>query len=134
MATHSAEAGHSANPHPTDSTVMQVEAHTGDSAHIVPPLYYVINFLALMFLMALTYFASDFHLGVFNNVVALAIAITKASLVVLIFMGVRWGTKLTWLWAALGFIWFLLLFGILSDYISREWIAVRGWEQPWYNP
>ena len=31
-----------------------------------------------------------------NNVIMLTIAVTKALLVVLFFMHVRWGTRLTW--------------------------------------
>lgn len=97
--------------------------------HVTPPKVYLTTFGALLVLMALTIAASYAHLGVMNNVVAMVIAVTKATLVVLFFMQVRYGTKLTWLWAGLGFVWFLLMFGILSDYISREWLPVQGWQQ-----
>jgi len=44
----------------------------------------------------------------------------KATLVILIFMGVRWSSRLTWVVAASGFVWLLILFGItMSDYLSR---------------
>jgi cytochrome c oxidase subunit 4 len=62
--------------------------------------------------------------GFFNNVVMLAIAIAKASLVILIFMGVRWSSRLTWVVAASGFVWLLILFGItMSDYLTRGWMV-----------
>ena len=97
--------------------------------HITPISVYLRTYGALLILMFLTVFASSWNLGPLNNAVAMAIAITKAVLVVLFFMQVKYGTKLTWLWAALGFIWFLLMFGILSDYISREWIQFPGWQK-----
>jgi cytochrome c oxidase subunit IV len=98
--------------------------------HITPVVVYLKTFGALVVLMVLTIVASKWNLGVMNNLVAMVIAITKATLVVLFFMGVKYGTRLTWLWAALGFIWFLLLFGILSDYYTRPWERAGGWEDP----
>jgi cytochrome c oxidase subunit IV len=97
--------------------------------HITPISVYLKTFGALVVLMVLTILASRYNLGVMNNVVAMAIAITKATLVVLFFMGVKYNTRLTWLWAGLGFVWFLLLFGILADYFSREWLPNPGWEE-----
>ena len=63
-------------------------------------------------------------LGVFlNNFIMLLIACTKATLVVLFFMHVRWSSRLTWVVAGAGFVWLLLLFGLgMSDYISRGWV------------
>ncbi len=92
------------------------------------PVYFVIYF-ALLILMALTIGASYISFGATGNViVALIIATIKATLVVLYFMGVKYQTNLTRLWAALGFIWFLLLFGTLGDYVTRQWIHLpQGW-------
>ena len=97
--------------------------------HITPVSVYAKTFGALVVLMILTIMASTWNLGIMNNVVAMVIAITKATLVVLFFMGVKYNTRLTWLWAGLGFVWFLLMFGILADYFTREWLPVPGWEQ-----
>jgi cytochrome c oxidase subunit 4 len=108
-------------------------AHDHDHAHehhITPVKDYVMTFLALLVLMVLTIVAAKFNFGAANNVIAMIIAITKATMVVLIFMGVRHNTRLTWLWAGLGFVWFLLMFGILADYFSREWLPTPGWEDP----
>lgn len=102
--------------------------HHDGHHHVTPPRVYWTVFALLLILMALTIWVSFLNLGVMNNVVAMAIAITKATLVVLFFMQVKYGTRLTWLWSALGFIWFLLMFGILSDYVSREWLHVAGWQ------
>jgi cytochrome c oxidase subunit 4 len=63
-------------------------------------------------------------LGALNNVVMLAIACTKALLVILFFMHVRWSSRLTWVVAASGFVWLLILFGItMTDYLTRGWVV-----------
>jgi cytochrome c oxidase subunit 4 len=54
----------------------------------------------------------------------LAIACTKALLVILFFMHVRWSSRLTWVVAASGFVWLLILFGItMTDYLTRGWVV-----------
>ena len=67
-----------------------------DNAHGHPTLktYFTI-FGALMVLTGLTVWASFQHLGIWNTPVALAIAITKATLVALFFMHLRYSPKLT---------------------------------------
>jgi cytochrome c oxidase subunit IV len=52
----------------------------------------------------------------------LAIAATKATLVILFFMHVRWSSRLTWVVAMAGFFWLLILFTVLGDYMSRGWV------------
>jgi cytochrome c oxidase subunit 4 len=85
-------------------------------------MYYLV-FGALMVGTALTVGAAFLDLGVLNNVVMLGIAITKATLVVLYFMHVRWSTRLTWVVVASGFFWLLLLFGLtMQDYLTRGWV------------
>ncbi len=105
------------------------ESHSSDTAHeIHSVVFYVKTFIALTVLMVLTVGASYFDFGGWNFIIALVIAITKAAIVVLYFMNVKFGTKLTWLWAALGFLWFVLMFGILGDYVTRDWIRLpQGW-------
>jgi len=61
-----------------------------------------------------------------NNIVAMGIAVTKASLVVLIFMGVAYTTKLAKLWSIIGFLWLFFLFGVLVDYKARGTEPVAG--------
>jgi len=92
----------------------------GPAGHQVSLRVYFVIFGALMALTALTVVAAMKDLGDFNTVVALAIACTKAVLVVLYFMHVRYSTKLTWAVVAGGFLWLiLLLLMTLSDYITR---------------
>jgi cytochrome c oxidase subunit 4 len=85
-------------------------------------MYYMV-FGALIVGTILTVAAAKFNMGPLNNVVMLAIACTKASLVILFFMHVRWSSRLTWVVAMSGFVWLLILFGIgMSDYMSRGWV------------
>lgn len=95
---------------------------------------YFIVYIALMVLLAATVGAYYVDLNRLtglhwpNLILALLIAISKATLVVLFFMNVRGSTRLTWLWAALGFIWLLLMGGIFMDYQSRAWVDSSGWQ------
>jgi cytochrome c oxidase subunit 4 len=93
------------------------------SGHVAPKSMYYMVFGALMVGTALTVGAAEVDLGALNNVVMLAIACTKALLVILFFMHVRWATRLTWVVAASGFVWLLILFGItMTDYLTRGWV------------
>lgn len=93
------------------------------SAHVAPKSVYYLVFLALIVGTGLTVLAAFFDMGVMNNVVMLSIASIKATLVILFFMHVRWGTRLTWVVVASGFFWLLILFGLtMSDYVSRGWV------------
>jgi cytochrome c oxidase subunit 4 len=98
------------------------QAHSEHAHHIVSPKVYVVIFFALLVGTAATVWASFLELGVWNPIIALAIACTKASLVVLYFMHVRYSTKLTMLTVGAGIFMFLTLVGMtLADYISRAW-------------
>src|SRR5919205_1868669 len=93
------------------------------SGHVAPRSMYIGVWIALLIGTGLTVLAAEVDLGVLNNVVMLAIACTKALLVILFFMHVRWSTRLTWVVAASGFFWLLILFGLtMTDYISRGWV------------
>lgn len=95
--------------------------------HVTPPFVFYRVYVLLVIGMLLTILAAGVNMGPLNNVVAMVIAVTKATLVVLFFMQVKYGTRLTWLWAALGFIWFTLLFLTMQDYWSRNLVHVTGW-------
>ena len=93
------------------------------SGHVAPKSMYYGVFAALMVGTALTVLVAFYDLGALNNVLMLGIAITKALLVVLFFMHVRWSTRLTWVVAGAGFFWLLILFGVtMSDYLTRGWV------------
>ena len=93
------------------------------SGHVAPKSMYYAVFAALIVGTGLTVLVAFFDLGVLNNILMLGIACTKALLVILFFMHVRWSTRLTWLVVASGFFWLLILFGItMTDYLTRGWV------------
>jgi len=90
--------------------------------HIVGPGVYLVILFALLVGTALTVWASYVDLGFWNPIIALAIATTKAVLVVLFFMHVWYSTKLTKLTIIASVFMFLVLISMtLTDYISRAW-------------
>jgi len=94
--------------------------HTDHAGHVSSPGFYIVIFAALLILTFATVLVARIDLGVMNDVVALGIAVTKAVLVLLFFMHVRYSTRLTALTAVGGFLWLAILIGItLADYMSR---------------
>ena len=94
------------------------------STHIASTRLYYAVFFALIVGTILTYLAALVDFGFFNIVVMLAIALAKAGLVILFFMGVRWSSRLTWVVAGSGFFFLLIMFSItMSDYLSRGWMV-----------
>jgi len=98
-----------------------------DAGHIVPVGVYLAVFAALLVLTAATTAAAFYDLGPLSNVVALGIAGLKATLVVLYFMHVRYGTRLIPLVVAAGLFWLMILIALsLTDYLTRGWLGVPG--------
>ncbi len=96
------------------------------SEHIVYPRVYVTIFLFLLVGTGLTVLAAfqDFP-GPLNAVVALTIAVIKATLVVLYFMHVRYSSRLIWLVIAAALFWLAIMFALtISDYSTRAWLPV----------
>jgi cytochrome c oxidase subunit IV len=90
--------------------------------HIVTPAVYSMVFGALLLGTAITVGAAYVDLGIFNPVVALAIACTKAVIVILFFMHVKYQSNLIKMTVGAGFFTFLVLITMtMSDYISRAW-------------
>lgn len=97
------------------------------AGHVVSAWAYVLVYFALLGLTALTAGVSFVDLGALNNVVAVGIALTKAALVVLVFMHVRWSPRLIPLAAIAGLFWLIhLMAGALSDYFTRGLLGVPG--------
>lgn len=83
---------------------------------------YLSVFAALLLLTAITVAVAFVDLGGANNVVALAIAGMKATLVLLWFMHVRGSSPLIKATVATGCGWLALLIGLtLADFVSRTW-------------
>ena len=90
--------------------------------HIVSPLEYCYVYGALLVGTIVTVFAANLDLGVFNPIVALAIACTKAVIVILFFMHVKYQSNLIKVTVAAGFFTFIVLVTMsLVDYMSRAW-------------
>jgi cytochrome c oxidase subunit IV len=92
--------------------------------HIVPIKYYFGVFTLLMVLTGLTVFVARFDLekawGPLNALVALTIAVIKATAVVLIFMHVRWSSRLTQVIVVSGVFWLIIMLAFtFSDYATR---------------
>ena|ERR1022692_547120 len=92
------------------------------ASHILPKRVYYTIFAILMFCTYLTVQIAFLDLGAMNIVAALAIAVFKATLVILFFMHVKYSPKLTWA-VVLGSIFWLgiLLTMTLADYLTRAW-------------
>ncbi|HEX8069398.1 MAG TPA: cytochrome C oxidase subunit IV family protein [Pyrinomonadaceae bacterium] len=94
------------------------------SEHIVSRSVYFVIFGALIVLTVVTYLASrvDFGSESINTIIALAIAVTKAVLVILYFMHVRYSPRLTWVVVVSGFFWLAIMITLtLSDYLTRPY-------------
>jgi cytochrome c oxidase subunit IV len=92
--------------------------HVDGQPHIVPVRTYILVFLALLAGTWLTVAAAGQDFGPFNTVVALGIAITKATLVILFFMHVKYSGRLVQVVVIASVGWLVLLMTILGDYYS----------------
>jgi cytochrome c oxidase subunit 4 len=91
-------------------------------SHVVPRSTYALIYVGLMILTGLTTFVAFFDLGLANPVVALSIAVLKASLVVLFFMHMRWSSRLTMIIGGSALFWLgIMIVLTLSDYTTRGW-------------
>jgi cytochrome c oxidase subunit 4 len=101
--------------------------------HVVPIRVYLAIFGALMVGTVLTVMAAFWDLPPpLNTVVAMTIAVLKATLVVLYFMHVRYSSRLTWVVIASGLIWLGILFALtLSDYLTRGWLRPGAMGPPY---
>ncbi len=90
--------------------------------HVVPTRIYYLIFSILMLCTGLTIAVAFVDLGRLNIVAALAIAGFKATLVVLFFMHVKYGTRLTWAVVAGSVFWLAILIVLtMGDYLTRPW-------------
>ena len=90
--------------------------------HIVPKRVYYTIFVILMLCTLLTAWVAFLDLGPLNTVAALAIAVFKATLVVLFFMHVKYSTRLTWAVVIGSVFWLGILLALtMGDYLTRGW-------------
>lgn len=95
---------------------------------VVAKKTYVMVWITLMLLTGLTAGVSFINMGPWSGVVAVAIASTKALLVALFFMHLRYDhQKIVWIVAIAGFFWLsILLFLTVTDYVTRNFLPVPG--------
>ncbi|HKQ72498.1 MAG TPA: cytochrome C oxidase subunit IV family protein [Blastocatellia bacterium] len=112
---------------------MADHSHVTTHEHPDNPIkYYVGVFLLLMVMTALTVFVARYDLehywGPLNAIVALTIAVIKATAVILIFMHVRWGSRLTQVIVVASIFWLLIMLSFtISDYFTRGgWPTTLG--------
>jgi len=96
------------------------------SEHIVSVRVYITIFLVLLVGTALTVWAAfiDFPYGL-NTLIAMTIAVTKATFVVLYFMHVRYSARLVWVIVGSALFWMAILFAFtLADYMTRNRLSI----------
>lgn len=102
-----------------------MNGHAEHADHVLPRSLYFAIFGALMALTILTAAIAYVDLGNMNIVVAIGIAVLKATLVLLFFMHVKYGSRLTWVVIGGGLFWLAILLSMLMlDYSSRGWMLV----------
>lgn len=83
---------------------------------------YIAIFAALLVLTAVTVSVAFIDFGVFNTVIAMAIAVLKAILVLVFFMHLKGSSGLLKLFVIGAFAWLAILLGFtLNDYSTRHW-------------
>lgn len=91
---------------------------------IVPTRIYATVFAILIVMTGLTVLVAYFDLGLLNPVVALTIAVFKATIVALYFMHARYSPKLVGVVVVASVFWLgILLVLLLSDYLTRGWMT-----------
>jgi cytochrome c oxidase subunit 4 len=94
------------------------------SAHVLPKSIYYTIFGSLMVLTAITVAVSFVNLGSFNFPIAIGVAITKATLVVLFFMHVKYSSRMTKMVVGLALFFLLTMLGLtMTDYLTRGWFS-----------
>lgn len=104
------------------------EEHEHDHMNIPK---YVGIFMILVVGTILTYYTAtidlDFIFPGANTLVALGIAFTKMTCVMLFFMHVYWSPKLIWLSAIASFFWLAIMFAYtMQDYVTRDFGVFTG--------
>ena len=106
--------------------------HHDDEHHEHSLKPHFLNLMALFTLTTLTWFSAAFlKFGEpWDNLIALGIAMTKTTLVIMIFMHVREASKLIKVCAVSGFFWIFIFFAYLvGDVVTRPGATVfEGWE------
>ena len=97
------------------------------AGHIAPKSLYYFIFGGLMVLTVVTVAVATVNLGILNFPVAIGIAITKATLVILFFMHAKYSSTLTKLFVGTAFFFLAILLGLtMTDSFSRGLSTYAG--------
>ncbi len=89
--------------------------------HITPVATYWKVFGILAILLVVTVLAAEIDLGYLNTPLAMLIAISKAAMIVLVFMNIRYAAPLVRIFAVAGFLWLILMFTFtFADLLTRH--------------
>jgi cytochrome c oxidase subunit 4 len=92
------------------------------TSHITPVRTYVTIWICLVVFTAVTVLVAAYDFGRLNTPVALGIAVTKATLVILFFMEVKYASRLLWVFADSSFVFLLIMLVLtMNDYLTRSW-------------
>jgi cytochrome c oxidase subunit 4 len=112
---------------PSERSSANPPQHASAPEIVRRPVYYRV-FASLLILTGLTVGVAFTDLGLLNALIALAIAGSKALLVLLFFMHMRYSTHLVWVFvSAAVFCLGILLVLTMDGYLSRHWLPVAGW-------
>ena len=100
------------------------------SEHIAPRKLYFFVCIALLILTVVTWRIAYIDLGAWNTVVALMIAVCKASLVATFFMHLRWSAPMMRLVLFAALFWLAILITLtLGDVLTRSVVSrPRPWQ------
>ncbi len=88
--------------------------------HVVSPKVYIAVFMGLLAGTGLTTWIATIDLGMWNTPMALAIAVTKALLVIVFFMHLKYSPRFLWVVFGAAFFWLITLIGgTAADYATR---------------
>lgn len=101
------------------------------AGHVVAKKLYFAIFGTLLLLTGLTTGVAFIDMGKWNTVVALLIAVCKATLVALFFMHLRWSTNAMRMVLLAAALWLAIMISLTTmDFFTRSWIPVpRGWRE-----
>jgi cytochrome c oxidase subunit 4 len=98
-----------------------------ESEHAAPVRHYFYVYIALMVLLAATVGAAFINIEPFNFGLTMLIAVAKAVMILLIFMHVRYGERLVWVFSTAAFLWLAILIAMsLNDYFTRGLLNIPG--------
>ncbi|PQV64617.1 cytochrome c oxidase subunit 4 [Abditibacterium utsteinense] len=106
--------------------------HDDDHTHHVPlsTYYKVFAFLMVMLMLTVGAWYIDQHvfaLGAWSVPIALIIAFAKAAAIVMIFMHVKYSSKLVQIFACVGLAFVSIMFTLtMNDYLTRGWTPLAG--------